>query len=457
MHVGHLRSTIIGDCLCNILEFLGYSVLRLNHIGDWGTQFGMLLSHLIDKFPDFQKTPPPIGDLQNFYRESKLRFDSDEKFKVRAYETVGRLQRKETEVYKAWQLICEISRSEFSKIYNELNVKNLVERGESFYQDKMVDLMNELKARNVLIEDDGRKIIWPKNADQTKSIPLTLIKSDGAFTYDTSDLASIKHRIEVEKADRLIYITDEGQAPHFDLIFKVASDLGILDESKVKAEHVGFGVVLGKDRKKFKTRSGATIRLKDLLEEGLERSLLKLKEKGREKELSEEELRLAQKSVAYGCIKYNDLLRDRRHSYEFSFDRMLDDRGNTAVYLLYSLTRIRSIVRKANLNKTAEQIVEEHQQLNLEHAKEIKLAKYILRLPEVLHEVVASLLPHQLCTYLFELSSTFTEFYEVCYCISKDENNETKINLDRILLCEATARTLDLGLKLLGIQSIDKM
>lgn len=456
MHVGHLRSTIIGDCLCNIFEFLGYDVLRLNHIGDWGTQFGMLLAHLIDEFPDFQAKPPQISDLQNFYRASKARFDSDEQFKKRAYETVGKLQRKEDQVYKAWQLICDISRVEFSKIYEELNVKNLVERGESFYQDLMVDLMNELGKRNVLIEDDGRKIIWSKNVDQSKSIPLTLIKSDGAYTYDTSDLASIKHRIEVERADRLIYITDEGQATHFELIFDVAADLGILDRSKVKAEHISFGVVLGEDKKKFKTRSGATVRLKDLLAEGMERSLIKLKEKERDKELNEEELKLAQKAIAYGCIKYNDLCRDRRHAYEFSFDRMLDDRGNTAVYLLYSLTRIRSIVRKANLDKSIKQIVEEHNQLKLDHPKELKLAKHILRFPDAVHDVVAGLLPHNLCIYLYDLSTAFSEFYENCKCIMK-ENNETRVILDRILLCEATAKTLELGLRLLGIQPIEKM
>ena len=456
MHVGHLRSTIIGDCLCNIFEFLGYDVLRLNHIGDWGTQFGMLLAHLIDEFPDFQAKPPQISDLQNFYRESKARFDSDEPFKKRAYETVGKLQRKEPQVYNAWKLICDISREEFSKIYEELNIKNLVERGESFYQDLMVDLMNELSQRNVLIEDEGRKIIWSKNVDQSKSIPLTMIKTDGAYTYDTSDLASIKHRIEAERADRLIYITDEGQATHFELIFDVAEDLGILDRSKVKAEHISFGVVLGEDKKKFKTRSGATVRLKDLLQEGLERSLAKLKEKERDKELSEEELKLAQKAIAYGCIKYNDLCRDRRHAYEFSFDRMLDDRGNTAAYLLYSLTRIRSIVRKANLDKSVELVAKEYNRLNLEHPKELKLAKHILKFPEALHDVVAGLLPHILCTYLYELSVAFSEFYENCYCIMR-ENDETRVILDRILLCEATAKTLELGLRLLGIQAIEKM
>lgn len=456
MHVGHLRSTIIGDCLSNILEYLGYDVLRLNHIGDWGTQFGMLLTYLIDEYPDFQSNPPPISDLQNFYRESKAKFDSDEAFKKRAYETVGKLQNKDKEVYDAWKLICDISRTEFSKIYKELNVKNLVERGESFYQDLMVNLMNELNERGVLIEDEGRKIIWAKNLDPSKTFPLTLIKSDGAYTYDTSDLACIKHRIEVEKADRLIYVTDEGQAPHFELIFKVAEDLGILDPTKVKAEHVGFGVVLGEDKKKFKTRSGTTVRLKDLLEEGLERSLIKLKEKGRDKELTEEELKLSQKSVAYGCIKYNDLCKDRRHSYEFSFDRMLDDRGDTAVYLLYSLSRIRSIVRKANLEQNADEIANQHK-LKLEHPKEIKLAKHILKLPTVLHEIASSLLPHQLCAFLHDLSVAFSEFYENCQCISKNENNENQVNLDRILLCVATDRTLDLGLRLLGIQPLDKM
>ena len=217
-----------------------------------------------------------------------------------------------------------------------------------------------------------------------------------------------------------------------------------------------FGVVLGEDRKKFKTRSGATVRLKDLLEEGLERSLNKLKEKERDKELTEDELKNVQKSVAYGCIKYNDLSKDRRHAYEFSFDRMLDDRGNTAVYLLYSLTRIKSIIRKANLDKSIEQLANEHK-LKLVHPKELKLAKHILKLSENIHEVVSSLLPHTLCTYIYELSCAFSEFYENCYCIEKLENGEVKVNLDRILLCSATAKTLDLGLRLLGIEPCEKM
>lgn len=204
MHVGHLRSTIIGDSLCNIFEYLGYDVLRLNHIGDWGTPFGMLLTHLLDKHPDFLENPLPISDLQVLYKEAKKRFDdkSEEEFKKRSYLTVSKLQNKDEKIYKTWQLICEISRKEFNLIYSRLHVKNLVERGESFYHDLMIDLMKELNEKNLLIEDEGRKILWSKNVDQNKTVPLTLIKKDGTYTYDTSDMASIKHRIEVEKGKK---------------------------------------------------------------------------------------------------------------------------------------------------------------------------------------------------------------------------------------------------------------
>lgn len=251
MHVGHLRSTIIGESICRLLEYLGHDVIRINHVGDWGTQFGMLIAHLQDKFPDYLKVSPAISDLQTFYKESKKRFDEDEEFKKRAYECVVKLQGHDPDYIKAWNLICDVSRQEFQKVYDRLDVK-IIERGESFYQSRMVDIVKWLEENGYLENDEGRKIMWAEGA----SIPFTIVKSDGGFTYDTSDMAAIKQRIEEEKADWLIYVTDAGQGPHFDILQRCAKKCGILDPEKVRVDFVGFGVVLGEDKKKFKTRSG---------------------------------------------------------------------------------------------------------------------------------------------------------------------------------------------------------
>lgn len=317
MHVGHLRSTIIGDAICRLLEFLGHDVLRINHTGDWGTQFGMLIAHMEDRFPDYAIVSPPISDLQTFYKESKALFDTDPEFKKRAYDRVVRLQSGDEQCTKAWNLICDVSRREFQMIYNRLDIK-IIERGESFYQSRMITVIEELRKMDLLIVEDGRTIMWGDG----ESVPLTVIKSDGGFTYDTSDMATIKQRIEEEKCDWIIYVTDAGQATHFRIIYACAERAGILDRSKVRIDHVGFGVVLGEDGKKFKTRSGDTVKLTELLDEGLNRAMDKLKERGRHEVLSAEELKAAQESVAYGCIKYADLSKNRNNEYVFSFDRV---------------------------------------------------------------------------------------------------------------------------------------
>ncbi|XP_045126739.1 arginine--tRNA ligase, cytoplasmic-like isoform X2 [Portunus trituberculatus] len=453
MHVGHLRSTIIGDSISRLMEFLGHDVLRLNHLGDWGTQFGMLIAHLEDRFPDFATKPPPISDLQTFYKESKKRFDEDEEFKKRAYQAVVKLQAHEPVHIKGWQEICEISKREFSKVYDRLQVK-IIDRGESFYQSRMEDIVNLLNSGGMLEEDEGRKVMFAEGAD----IPLTIVKSDGGFTYDTSDMACIKQRIGEEKADWLVYVTDAGQAQHFKSLFACAKKAGIYDAKKTRIDHVTFGVVLGEDKKKFKTRSGDTVRLVDLLNEGLQRSEEKLKEKERDKVLTPEEFTKAKNAVAYGCIKYADLSHDRSRDYVFSFDRMLDFRGNTAAYLLYALTRIRSIARTACVNR--KEIVSEAQKrpIELEHEKEWKLARALLKLPDVLVKITEDLCLHTLCEYLFEVSAVFTEFYDNCYCVEKNsEGKIVKINLNRLMLCEATAMVMEKCFAILGIDTVEKM
>lgn len=252
-------------------------------------------------------------------QESKARFDEDAEFKKRAYDRVVRLQSGDPKSTKAWKLICDVSRNDFQKIYDRLEI-TLSERGESFYQSRMIDIIEELRSKDLLIVEDGRTIMWP--TEEGKGVPLTVVKSDGGFTYDTSDMATIKNRLDEEKGEWLIYVTDAGQFGHFKNIFQCAERAGFLDRTKTRVDHVGFGVVLGEDGKKFKTRSGDTVKLTELLDEGLSRSMDKLVERGRDQALTAEELKAAQESVAYGCIKYADLSKNYINDYMFSFDRV---------------------------------------------------------------------------------------------------------------------------------------
>ncbi|XP_072040366.1 arginine--tRNA ligase, cytoplasmic-like [Amphiura filiformis] len=455
MHVGHLRSTIIGESISRLLEFVGHNILKLNHLGDWGTQFGMLIAHLEDQFPNYREESPPLQDLQTFYKASKVRFDNEEEFKKRAYALVVRLQAHDPDIIKAWKLICEISYREFNKIYDKLDIHNLIPRGESFYQDLMGDVVKELDGKGFLEFDEGRKIMFVPDT----TIPMTIVKSDGGYTYDTSDMAAIRQRLHDEKGDWILYVIDAGQGVHMQCVFSGAKKAGWYDPTKNRVEHIGFGVVLGEDKKKFKTRSGDTVKLKDLLDEGLKRALDKLKEKGRHEVLSPEELEAAQQSVAYGCIKYADLCHNRVNDYVFSFDRMLDDKGNTAVYLLYAYTRIKSIARLAKLDQEAITKAAASVAVSLDHEKEWKLAKCIIKFPSIITKILDDLYMHTLCEYLYELSTTFTEFYDVCYCVEKDKQTGevVKVNMDRILLCEATAAVMSKGFSILGLKEVSKM
>ncbi|CAF1540374.1 unnamed protein product, partial [Adineta ricciae] len=315
MHVGHLRSTIIGDSMARMLEYTGFDVLRLNHLGDWGTQFGMLIAHLQEIFPDYKTKSPPIGDLLAFYKASKKRFDSEEDFKKRAYDCVVKLQAFDPDIIHAWKLICEVSRQDFEYIYKELNIR-IIDRGESFYQSRMIEVVKELESKNLLKLEEGRKVMFLPDIE----VPMTIVKSDGSYTYDTSDMATIKQRLQEENADWIIYVIDLGQALHMQSVFAGAKLAGWTEGKNTRIDHMGFGVVLGENGKKLKTREGEAIRLRDLLKEGVDRSMEKLKEKGRHEVLTPEELEKAQKSVAYGCIKYADLSHNRNSDYVFSFD-----------------------------------------------------------------------------------------------------------------------------------------
>jgi len=454
MHVGHLRSTIIGDSIANLFETYGYEVLRINHVGDWGTQFGMLIAHLIDLFPDYDKNVPRISDLQKFYKESKKRFDDEEDFKKRAYENVVKLQSHDPAIHKAWQAICEVSRIEFQKVYDRLQIKGLKEVGESFYQDKMNAVVDQLKKRDMLEFDDGRYIMWAPGIE----IPLTVVKTGGGYTYDTSDLTALNYRANEIKGDILIYVVDCGQELHFRQVFAAASKAGFYDAAKTRVEHAGFGVVLGEDKKKFKTRSGETVRLVDLLDEGIKRANEQLLERGREKELTAQEMKDAADAVAYGCIKYADLKSNRKNDYVFSFDQMLDIRGNTAAYLLYQLTRIRSVNRKVEGKITDEEIskIAASGKFDLADPREFKLAKTILRFHEILSQAQRDLLLHPICEWMYELSNAFSQFYDKCYIIEKKDGKE-EIKVGRLILATATASVMEAAFKILGIRTLHKM
>ena len=354
MHVGHLRSSIIGDALARVMEFRGHRVLRLNHVGDWGTQFGMLITHLKQVAPQALTTAEAVdlGDLVAFYRQAKQRFDADGAFQLASREEVVRLQGGDPQSRRAWQLLCEQSRREFQQIYDRLDIR-LQERGESFYNPHLEAVVGDLAASGLLVVDDGARCVFLEGVQGKDGGPLPLIvqKSDGGFNYATTDLAAIRYRFaappEGDGARRLIYVTDAGQASHFAGVFQVARRAGWIPEG-ARLEHVPFGLVQGEDGRKLKTRSGDTVRLRDLLDEAVERAEADLRSRLAQEGRQEEEafIHHVATTVGLGAVKYADLSQNRTTSYQFSFDRMLALQGNTAPYLLYALVRIAGIARR---------------------------------------------------------------------------------------------------------------
>jgi arginyl-tRNA synthetase len=453
MHVGHLRSTIIGDSIARVLEFQGHDVLRLNHVGDWGTQFGMLITYLREVAPAALTTADAIdlGDLVTFYKQAKARFDADETFQQTAREEVVKLQAGDADSRKAWQLLCEQSRREFQVIYDRLDIQ-LEERGESFYNPDLAAVVTDLQTAGLLQTDQGAKCVFTEGFTNREGQPLPLIiqKSDGGFNYATTDLAALRYRITQDKADRIIYVTDAGQANHFAQFFQVAKRAGWWPES-VDITHVQFGVVQGEDGKKLKTRSGDTVRLRDLLDEAVIQFRQILEDRLTTEDRSETEEFKAHAATIAGlsAVKYADLSQNRTSNYIFSYEKMLADKGNTAPYMLYAYARVQSISRKgeidfSQLDRVAIQITE---------AEELILAKHLLQLESVISEVAIDLFPNRLCLYLFELSQKFNTFYDACPVLKAAEPQRTS----RLALCDLTARTLKLGLGLLGIPVLDRM
>ncbi|GBF91032.1 hypothetical protein Rsub_03887 [Raphidocelis subcapitata] len=447
MHVGHLRSTILGDTICNVLEFCGADVVRLNHIGDWGTQFGMLIQHMGEVTPGGLDAAgdQDVSDLMALYRASKARFDAEEDFKLRAREAVTRLQSGDEASLAAWRRICDASRREFNAIYSRLGV-TLKERGESFYNPMLKDVVGELKELGVAVESEGATCVFVEG----KEVPLIVQKSDGGYGYASTDMAAIKQRLEGEGADWIVYVTDVGQAEHFGLVFAAARRAGWLPKDEKSLEpprvsHVGFGLVLGEDGKKFKTRSGDVVRLVELLDEAKSRCADTIRARREEagEPIDEAELEAAACAMGYGAVKYADLKNSRLTNYRFSFDAMLDLKGNTAVYLQYAHARIASIVRKSGADPAA--LLAEGGQVELKHPKEVALGLALARFPEALEEMLQDLVPNRITDYLYSLSEAFNQFYTECKVVGGEEQTS------RLLLCEATARTMRKCFELLGI------
>ncbi|XP_074273706.1 arginine--tRNA ligase, chloroplastic/mitochondrial-like [Silene latifolia] len=447
LHVGHLRSTIIGDTVAKILEFSGVEVLRRNHVGDWGTQFGKLIEFLFEHFPRWvDENDIPIEDLQAFYKESEKRSADDAIFKEKAQKAVVLLQGGEPKYLKAWSQICEISRREFQNVYERLGV-HIEEKGESFYNPYIPSVLEGLNNEGLITESKGAQVIKIEG----KRIPLIVVKRDGGFNYDTTDLAALWYRLNEEKADWIIYVTDAGQREHFEMVFHAAKQAGWLPRENneyPKVTHVGFGLVLGEDGKRFCTRSSEVVRLVDLLDEAKNRSKHALIQRGKDSEWTEEELDQTAEAVGYGAVKFFDLRDNRNTNYTFNFDQMLQDKGKTAVYLLYSHARICSIIRKSGKN------IEELKKggvLALDHADERTLGLHLLQFSEIVEEACTNLLPNVICEYLYGLSEDFTQFYTNC------KVNGSAEETSRLLLCEATATVMRKCFELLGITAVYKL
>lgn len=449
MHVGHLRSTIIGDCLARLFEFLGHDVLRLNHIGDWGTSFGMLIAYMKENVPDVLqgKEKADLTSLVTWYRQSKKKFDDNPEFKRRAQNEVVLLQSGNPESLSAWNIICTTSQEAYQEIYDLLDV-NIIARGESFYNNILADTVADLEKKGLVQISDGAKCIFIDGFQNREgnALPLMIQKSDGGYNYDTTDMAAIRHRIETEKADRIIYVTDAGQGTHFQMIFKAAEMANYLDPRKVKVDHVPFGLVLGADGKKFKTRSGETEKLIDLLTTAIDEAKKVLSEKTPDMQGQERE-EIAQ-ALGIGAVKYADLSCNRTGDYVFSYERMLRFEGNTAAFLMYAYVRIAGIKRKVQAN------IEEIQKnavISLQHSSEIALGMHLIQFGEALEQVSKDLLPNRLTDYLYSLAEKFNAFFRDCRVEGTPEQNS------RLLLCESAARTLKQGLEILGLQTVDRM
>lgn len=447
MHVGHLRSTIIGDAVARVLEFLGDDVIRQNHVGDWGTQFGMLLAYLEEQ-PAAAESE--LSDLETFYRAAKKRFDESPEFADRARELVVKLQAGDKACLKLWHRFNEISLSHCQKVYDRLNVKLTPAdvKGESAYNSELPGIVTELDAKGLLTESDGARCVFLEEFKNAEGNPLPVIvqKAGGGYLYATTDLAAMRYRSQVLNADRVLYFVDQRQALHFQMAFEVARLAGFVAPS-MSLEHMGFGTMNGADGRPFKTRDGGTIKLIDLLDEAEDRAYTLVKEKN--PSLEETELREIARAVGIGAVKYADLSKHRTSDYSFNFELMLSFEGNTAPYLLYAYTRVASIFRK--LGQGYDEV---EGQIRLEAPQEQDLGARLAQFGETLNSVAEKGVPHLLCAYLYDIAGLFSSFYENCPILSAEDPAQRQ---SRLRLAALTGRTLKQGLELLGLNTLERM
>ncbi|MDG2089795.1 MAG: arginine--tRNA ligase [Gammaproteobacteria bacterium] len=444
MHVGHLRGTIIGDAISRTFEWMGHKLIRQNHFGDWGTQFGMLITHMSEQ----DGATTELSNLEVFYRAAKQRFDNDTEFASRARENVVKLQSGDKQCVQLWKSFIDVSIQHCQELYQKLNI-TLTENDvvpESFYKNKLAGVIENLDNQGLLTLSDGARCVFLddfKNKEG-EALPTIVQKSDGGYLYATTDLAGIEYRCQDLHADRVLYVVDARQGLHFQQIFAVAKLAGLTNE-ECSLEHLSYGTMMGQDGKPFKTRSGDTIKLIDLIEEGIERAYSQIEAKN--PDLSELEKQEIAEVVGVSAIKYADLAKNRNSDYVFDWDIMLSFEGNTAPYMLYAYARISSIFRRAELDINADYKV------IVDGSEEKELALKLLQFTEVVDALLVECFPNQLCLYLYELAGTFMSFYEVCPVLK----SEGEIKQSRLGLCQFTALTLKQGLSLLGINTLDRM
>ncbi|AOF54140.1 arginine--tRNA ligase [Rodentibacter caecimuris] len=450
MHVGHLRSTIIGDAVARTLEFLGHKVIRANHVGDWGTQFGMLIAYL-EKMQNENASEMELQDLEAFYREAKKHYDEDEQFAEKARNYVVKLQSGDEYCRSMWKQLVDITMQQNQHNYDRLNV-TLTEKdvmGESLYNPMLPGIVENLKKQGLAVEDDGALVVYLDEFKNKEGEPMGVIvqKKDGGFLYTTTDIAAAKYRYETLKADRALVFSDTRQSQHMQQAWLITRKAGYVPDS-FSLEHKNFGMMLGKDGKPFKTRTGGTVKLADLLDEAIERATILINEKSNN--LSNDEKAAVAEAVGIGSVKYADLSKNRTTDYVFDWDNMLSFEGNTAPYMQYAYTRIRSIFNKTQVELTALY----NTPLMLIDEKERSLAIKLLQFEEAVQTVGREGTPHVLCGYLYELAGAFSSFYEHCPILNSEDET---VKLSRLKLALLTEKTLKQGLDLLGIKTVEKM
>ena len=450
MHVGHLRSTIIGDASVRTLEFLGHKVIRANHVGDWGTQFGMLIAYL-EKQQQENAGEMALADLEGFYREAKKHYDEDEAFAERARSYVVKLQGGDEYFLQMWRKLVDITMSQNQITYDRLNVTLTRDdvMGESLYNPMLPGIVADLKAKGLAVESEGATVVFLDEYKNKEGEPMGVIiqKKDGGYLYTTTDIACAKYRYETLHADRVLYYIDSRQHQHLMQAWTIVRKAGYVPDS-VPLEHHMFGMMLGKDGKPFKTRAGGTVKLADLLDEALERARRLVAEKN--PDMSADELENLAKVVGIGAVKYADLSKNRTTDYVFDWDNMLAFEGNTAPYMQYAYTRVLSVFRKAGIDENAMNDAP----VVIAEDRETQLAARLLQFEETLSVVAREGTPHVMCAYLYDLAGLFSGFYEHCPILSA-ESEETRNS--RLKLALLTAKTLKLGLDTLGIETVERM